>query len=250
MDWILRGIESKGKCTKDMSILDVACGTGIMTRALADKSGASKVIGLDATQGMLEVAKKQSDIKGGCSIQYVCDDAVKMPFGDCDFDLVTTRLAIHHFHDPREQVAEMVRVCKKGGRVVIVDITSPSGDSKAADELNRLERLRDPSHTRSLTIENLQGLLLENGLEVMDAEDKVSTFDNPMDLQQWMSATETPANHKKQIEDSINAELRLITQESESQRAGQSQTGMFPYTENGKTYFIHKYAIVQGVKVT
>ena len=58
------------------------------------------------------------------NIEFHRGDAAKLPFGDASFDLVVTRLAIHHFDKPATIVHEMARVCKPGGRVILVDITS------------------------------------------------------------------------------------------------------------------------------
>ena len=74
-----------------------------------------------------------------------------MPFPNDRFDLVTSRLAMQHFAEPQIQLLEMKRVYKPGGEVVIVDLVSDE-DADAAKKHNRLAILRDPSHTRALSL--------------------------------------------------------------------------------------------------
>src|SRR5207244_12460375 len=73
------------------------------------------------------------------------------------------RYSFHHFIDPKAVLAEMVRVCSPGGRVVLVDVFTTSPEQAKA--FNRMERLRDPSHVRALSLEELTGLLGEAGLD-------------------------------------------------------------------------------------
>ncbi len=81
-----------------------------------------------------------------------------MPFRDSTFSLVTCSAAFHHMQDPRLALAEMVRVCRPGGRIAVRDVTPQVEKSAVYD---RMERLRDPSHTHALTPEEL-GRLGEN----------------------------------------------------------------------------------------
>jgi ubiquinone/menaquinone biosynthesis C-methylase UbiE len=141
--------------------LDVATGTGIFSRFLAaHPSGVcSSVTGVDVTPGMLAQAKSAA-AKEGVSVSFVEGDAADMRalFADGSFDLVVCRLAVHHFASPQQQLAEMCRVCRKGGLVVIVDLTSSDNPAIAAEH-NRLETLRDPSHTRALSPAEIAQLL-------------------------------------------------------------------------------------------
>jgi ubiquinone/menaquinone biosynthesis C-methylase UbiE len=168
-----------------LNALDVACGTGVFTRALAKSGWCKKVTGIDFTMEMLEKAnltktttlededenknKNKNSIDSNV-ITYIQGDAANMSQLESNsFDLVTSRLAIHHFYDPIEQIQEMERVCKPGGMVVVVDIISPPPsrvtstdidvdvdvDNTVANIYNYLERLRDPSHIRSLTPEEM-----------------------------------------------------------------------------------------------
>ena len=151
-----------GQNAKCLKALDVACGTGVFTRALS--SAYDEVVGLDATQEMLSEARGNTD-EDTTNISYILGDCAILPFLDDSFDLITSRLAVHHFDRPFDKVKEMARVCKVGGAVFIVDIVS--NDNPDISGLhNKLENLRDPSHTEMLASKSLSQLLSKAGLEV------------------------------------------------------------------------------------
>ena len=106
MKWVINVI---GPVNKDTKALDVATGTGIFARALAD-AGCSSVLGIDATKEMLDQARNTLPSVNNITPKYVQCDAASMPFPDDSFDLVTCRLAVHHFAHPAIQLKEIVRV--------------------------------------------------------------------------------------------------------------------------------------------
>jgi ubiquinone/menaquinone biosynthesis C-methylase UbiE len=112
---------------------------------------------------MLEQAQRLAAEKGLTNVEWRQGDVNSMPFEDGSFTTVVTRFSVHHFPDPAAVLQEMARVCAPGGRLVVVDMYASQDPAKAA-EFNRLERLRDPSHMRSLTLTELQGLFAEAGL--------------------------------------------------------------------------------------
>ena len=226
--------------------LDVATGTGIFARNLVH-AGCNKVYGLDATSEMLEQAKTkaQEENIAETTLELIQGDAAKLPFPNDYFDLVTSRLAIHHFSDPIESVTEMARVCKPGGRVIVVDIVSSSDDSEA-QEMNRLETLRDPTHVWAFQINQLQELMKECGLAFVNEKDDASsdasvhpTFQNSMNLAGWMKATETNQSAQLQIERSIEIEIF----------ENGTKTGMNPFMVRGELSFMHNYVTLQARKV-
>jgi SAM-dependent methyltransferase len=115
------------------------------------------------TPAMLERARALAAEKGLANISWQEGDVTLLPWPDGAFTVVVTRFAVHHFADPASVVAEMVRVCAPGGRIVIAD-TYASADPEKAAAFNRLEKLRDPSHVRCLTLAELQGLFRGAGL--------------------------------------------------------------------------------------
>jgi SAM-dependent methyltransferase len=90
-------------------------------------------------------------------------DALPLPFPDVSFRVVVTRFSFHHFLEPKAVLNEMVRVCQPGGRVAVIDVFTSSPEQ--AEAYNRVEKLRDPSHVRALSLEELTGLCHGAGLE-------------------------------------------------------------------------------------
>jgi SAM-dependent methyltransferase len=98
-------------------------------------------------------------------------NAEALPFVDESFDLVFCRSSLHHFAHPETAVAEMLRVCRSGGRVVLLDILSP--DAAVRERFDHVHRLIDPSHLRSF-LEPELGALLPGGLEALTYADTFS----------------------------------------------------------------------------
>jgi ubiquinone/menaquinone biosynthesis C-methylase UbiE len=145
----------------DDTVLDVACGGGIIVCAFAPE--VKHATGIDMTPAMLDRARQLAAEKGIANVLWDRGDVGSLPYADGAFDIVVTRFSMHHFLDPIGVLREMVRVCAPGGRVVVVDMYASQDPAKAA-EWNRLEKLRDPSHVRCLTLAELQGLFPQVGL--------------------------------------------------------------------------------------
>jgi ubiquinone/menaquinone biosynthesis C-methylase UbiE len=99
---------------------------------------------------MLDRARKLATDKSLANIAWRQGDVYSLPYKDASFTIVTTRFSCHHFLDPAAVLREMVRVLAPGGLVVDDDDYASEDPVKAA-EFNRLEKLRDPSHSRCLT---------------------------------------------------------------------------------------------------
>ena len=143
----------------DDTVLDVACGPGILACAFARV--AKHVTGIDITPAMLERARLLQDERGLTNVTWRQGDVIPLPFPDGAFTLVTSRFAFHHFLDPKTVLAEMTRVCAPGGTVLVID-AAPAPDK--ADAFNRMELVRDPSHTRAMPEAELVGLFTAAGL--------------------------------------------------------------------------------------
>ena len=143
------------------TVLDVACGGGIIVCALARV--VRHATGIDLTPAMLERARALAAEKGLTNVGWKQGDVLPLPFPDGAFSLVTSRFAFHHFLDPMDVLAEMKRVCAPGGRVAVID-TEASPDAAKAAEFNRMEKLRDPSHVRAMPLAELRGLFAPAGL--------------------------------------------------------------------------------------
>ncbi len=153
-------VEAAGAGPND-TVLDVACGGGIVVCAFAPR--VSHATGIDMTPAMLDRARKVAADNGLTNVTWRQGDVEHLPFPDASFSIVVTRFAVHHFQHPAVVFAEMVRVCRPGGRIVVVD-TYVSEDLVQAVEFNKLELLRDPSHARCLSLPELEALYGGAGL--------------------------------------------------------------------------------------
>lgn len=152
-----RIVAMAGTGSKD-TVLDVACGPGLLACAFARV--ARHVTGIDVTPAMLEQARAEQQRSGLENVAWKLGDVPPLPFVDHSFSIVTARFALHHLLDPLAVLKEMRRVCQPGGRITIAD-SAPSRPK--ADAFNAMERLRDPSHVRAMPVEELRGLLLSAG---------------------------------------------------------------------------------------
>ncbi len=147
--------------TLDERVLDVACGPGLVVRAFAQK--AAHATGIDVTPAMIARAREVCSELSNVTLEQ--GDVSTLPFADDTFDVVVSRFAFHHFVDPQTVLGEMKRVCKPGGRVVVCDLTGSDDAAKAA-AFHELEMIRDPSHARARTLNELQSYYTAHGLAV------------------------------------------------------------------------------------
>ena len=167
------------------SVLDVATGGGHTAFALAPY--AAEIVALDLTRPMLEVAQQEASARGLQNIRYIEGDAQALPFADASFDVVTCRHAPHHFPRVEQAVSEWARVLKPGGKLLLIDSTSPE-DDEADAVLHEIESLRDPSHVRTHRISEWKAYLSAAGLRVESAREE-SIF---LDIPSWTQRMRTP----------------------------------------------------------
>ena len=143
----------------DDTVLDVACGPGLVVCAFA------KVVrhatGIDLTPAMLDRARVHAAEQGVENVTWRQGDVLPLPWPDGAFTIVTARFAFHHFLDPLAVLREMARVCRPGGTVLVADSAPAAGK---ADAFNRMELLRDPSHVRALPLAEHVALFRRAGL--------------------------------------------------------------------------------------
>lgn len=139
---------------KQKTVLDVACGPGLVSCAFAPH--AKFVNGIDLTKQMIIEARKLSTKKQLNNISFDIGDVSTLPYPDKSFDIVLTRYTFHHFINPKAILEEMIRVCKPNGIILIADVVLPP---EKVDYYNKMERLRDPSHTSALTHQEFSRLL-------------------------------------------------------------------------------------------
>src|SRR5215813_5388978 len=131
-------IEAAGAGPSD-TVLDVACGGGIVVCAFAKV--VKHATGIDLTPAMLERARAYAAEQGVTNVTWQQGDVLPLPYPDASFSIVTSRFAFHHFLDPAAVLTQMARVCRPGGTVVVVD-SAPAPDK--AEAFNRMEVVRDP----------------------------------------------------------------------------------------------------------
>jgi ubiquinone/menaquinone biosynthesis C-methylase UbiE len=143
----------------DDTVLDVACGPGLLVCAFAQV--VRHATGIDLTPAMLEQARELQRQQGLGNITWQQGDVLPLPYADGTFSIVSARFACHHFLDPLAVLKEMKRVCQADGRIVVAD-SAPAREK--ADAFNAAERLRDPSHVRAMPVEELREMFLVAGL--------------------------------------------------------------------------------------
>ena len=128
----------------DYRVLDLAAGSGLFSRALSP--WVKSVTALDISPDMIAKGQKINEQLGINNVQFVEGSAENLPFADDHFDYLVTRFSIHHFLEPERMLSEMVRVYNGIGNLVIIDIAAPE-DQAQAREYNRIETIRDATHT-------------------------------------------------------------------------------------------------------
>lgn len=173
-------------------MLDIATGGGHVVRALAPYVGC--VVATDLTAEILHHARAAFSQWELHNVTTEIADAEALPFADGEFDLVTCRIAPHHFPDIPAFVREVHRVLVSGGSLLLVDSTVPEGEIGAF--FNAFEKLRDPSHVRSLTVAEWTGELDRVGFELPIIED----FPKVHDFVDWTARSRTPESVVRQLE--------------------------------------------------
>jgi len=154
------------KPQKNWRVLDVATGGGHVAYTFAPH--VDRVWATDITQEMLDMVKGEAAKRGLANLRTTYAKAEALPFEDASFDLVTCRIAPHHFDSIPEFLSEVHRVLKPGGTVAIVDNVVPPG--AVGDYVNAFERFRDPSHLRSWTMEEWRAAFRKAGFAITHEE--------------------------------------------------------------------------------
>lgn len=226
---LLEQIAQAAEISATDRVLDVACGTGLVSFALAPR--AAEIVGVDISGGMLAKAREIRHRRGVRNVHFTLAEAERLPLPEESFDAAVCRFGIHHFLQPGLQLREMARVLKKKGRLVIVD-TSSSEDSREAQLHNALERLRDPTHVRMPSKSELTELVTNTGLQVLETRE----YPRDRDYDDWMDVINEP----------IRTENLKIVMEALA-RAGVS-AGLKLRIEDGRLRLTHSIALVKAVK--
>jgi len=182
----------------DELALDVSTGGGHTALALAPH--VARVVASDLTPRMLAAARAHLQAEGATNVDYVIADAERLPFLDESFDLVTVRIAPHHYPDAGRAVREMARVVRRGGRLALIDNIAPP-DTTLDGLLNDWERRRDPSHMRSHTQAAWRDFIAQAGLRLTHEEVGRKLIPFPA----WVRRTQMPAEAAATLEADVLA---------------------------------------------
>lgn len=217
-----------GRPQLDDTILDVACGTGIVSCEFA--RFVSHVTGIDLTPAMIEQAKRTQQERRLENITLKIGDVSKpLPFKDSSFSMVVTRYSLHHLLEPKKVLQEMGRVCIDNGKVLVIDVTP---DPDKVDAYNHAERLRDPSHAKALTMEELTGAMKGAG----PANLEIRHQDLEMELEHILQASCPSLEGADEIRRLFNEDV------------AKNNLGMRSHVKEGKTCFYFPVSMVVGEK--
>jgi ubiquinone/menaquinone biosynthesis C-methylase UbiE len=208
-------------------VLDVACGPGLTACAFA--KAAARVAGIDITPAMIERAKARQAEMALANLTWHVGDILSLPFPDASFSLVATRYSFHHLLDPEAALAEMTRVLKPGGRVMVMDAAP---ESSKAEAYNRMEKLRDPSHVRAMPAEELLRMASEAGLVELKAVFCKVEFE----LEKTLAASFPDPGDEEKLRQIFSGELMTDT------------LGMGAHRRGEEIHFHYPTVIIVGVK--
>ncbi|WP_054949493.1 class I SAM-dependent methyltransferase [Numidum massiliense] len=178
--------------TGNEKLLDI--GTGAGHTALAFAPFVAEGIGLDITEEMVRVATAYAKTDGTANVTFRQGDAEQLPFPDATFDIVTCRMAAHHFPQVEKAVREISRVLKPGGHFLLVDHYAP--EAPLLDRfINTLDKLRDPSHIREYTLSEWRALFATGSF----AYREVAKWDLPLNVSDWLARARTPSERRQQV---------------------------------------------------
>jgi ubiquinone/menaquinone biosynthesis C-methylase UbiE len=219
----MAGVGSENK------VLDVACGAGGV--ALAAAQVARQVTGIDLTPAMITQAEAKQRSLELSNVNWQVGDVARLPFQPELFDVVLTRYSFHHFLDPSVVMNEMVRVCRRGGRVAVADLTLPTGKAEAYDIV---ERLRDPSHVRVLSDNELLELFARAGLTGVQS----ARYQFELNLDQLLEASFPPEGNTERVRANFEADI------------GRDRLGLNIQRVGENIQFAYPIAVLVGTKVT
>lgn len=186
------------------TLLDVATGGGHVARVIGPHVGS--VIASDLTPEMLDQAVPYLEKQGLTHVKRLVADASDLPLENDTIDIVTCRIAPHHFPDIDRFVAEVARVLRFGGRFVLVDSTVPEGE--VGEFFNSYEAVRDPSHVRSLTEAEWLALIARHDLAV----DAVERFRKRHEFEEWTDRMQVSRQDRQKLQNMMRGAGQSVHQ--------------------------------------
>lgn len=216
---------------KGWRALDVATGAGHTALAIAPR--VAGMIATDITGGMLEKTTDLARSRDISNIDVVMADAESLPYKDSSFDLVTCRIALHHFSDARQAIHEFTRVLKPDAILGFDDNIVIEG-GPIAKYYNDFEKVRDPSHNLAYTLTELRSMLEEEGLEVSTTHQ----LTKEMEFHEWADRQHVSDMDKEKL-------LHMV-----KSLPPQLQSMLKPRYADGTVYFSLWEAIIIAKKMT
>lgn len=161
-------------------VVDVACGPGFLTMTFAART--AEVLGVDATDALLGLARAEAERRGLANVRFVAGDVNRLDLPDGAFDVASCRAAFHHFPEPAHVLAEMVRIVRPGGTLLVADMLGSEEPAQGARH-DAVERLVDPTHARALPPSEFARLFRDAGLEIVHQP----TSWLPQDVEEWIA---------------------------------------------------------------
>ncbi|PKB17742.1 class I SAM-dependent methyltransferase [Flavobacterium sp. 5] len=212
--------------TKEDNVLDIACGSGIVSCEFAKH--VNHVTGIDITQEMINEAKKLQAKFQLKNIDWEIGEVTSLPYPDNNFSIVVSRFGLHHFLNPQLVLTEMIRVCKPDGIVMVVDVALP--DNKI-DAYNMMEKNRDSSHVKALSVKEFEMLFEKSNLKGI----KQSSYTLKIELEEQLKAS-FPENSE--------ALREMILEDIGIDNLGVNATKI-----DGKVFLHYPICIFSGMKV-
>jgi ubiquinone/menaquinone biosynthesis C-methylase UbiE len=224
----------------DWHVLDVATGAGHTAAAFAPH--VARAVASDLTQEMLAEAAALAQAKGLANLETGQADAESLPYPDASFDLVTCRIAPHHFPDVATFVGEAWRVLKPGGMLAVVDNIAPDAESTpgfapaelrdAALTYNAFEKIRDPSHARCLGMAEWSEMLADTGFALLHKE----RLPKDMEFTPWAERMGADATTRERLRAMLTEGTPAL------------QAFLKPRLEDGKLWFTLDEALIVARK--
>jgi len=180
---------------------------------------------------MMESHAKELRKRNEVLVEFVLAEASHQPFRDETFDIAVSRLAFHHMKDPAGAVGSMRLLVKPGGRVVVADLVV-SEDDRVADFHNKLERLRDPSHVKSLKLSEWKRIFQEWGLRL----DRVALSKVRLEVLEWANRAGFPEGRIKELIDILETAPAKV------------KRSLSVFHRNGLVFFLNTRAILVGTR--
>ncbi|MGK0291377.1 MAG: ubiquinone/menaquinone biosynthesis C-methylase UbiE [bacterium] len=209
------------------TVLDVACGPGLVACVFAKT--AKHVTGIDITKEMITQAKKYQQKQHLLNLSWDIGTALPLPYESESFSVVITRYSFHHFVDPQAILSEMFRVCKQGGVVLVADVSLPKEKIEA---FNQMEKLRDPSHTQALSLDQFEEVMFKSGLKNL----RCGNYKVEMELEKQLKASFPNPNDEEKIREIFYQDIDL------------NSLGMNAHKIENEVHFTYPISIYAGNK--